>query len=43
MTKAKANGYGNGPTLSQMVPNGPKIIPNDPTIVKYGPRMSKWS
>ena len=24
MTMAKANGYGNGPTLSQMVPNGPR-------------------
>ena len=24
MTMAKANGYYNGPTLSQMVPNGPK-------------------
>ena len=31
---AKANGYSNGPTLSQMVPNGPKwskTIHNDPT------------
>ena len=24
MTMAKANGSGNGPALSQMVPNGPK-------------------
>ena len=24
MNMAKANDYGNGPTLSQMVPNGPK-------------------
>ena len=24
MTMAEANGYGNVPTLSQMVPNGPK-------------------
>ena len=24
MTMAKANGYRNGPTLSQMVPNGPR-------------------
>ena len=34
MTMAKVKGYGNGPTLSQMVPNGPKwskTIHNDPT------------
>ena len=31
---ADANGYGNGPTLSQTLPNGPKwskTINNDPT------------
>ena len=34
MTMAEANGYDNGPTLSQTVPNGPKwskTIHNDPT------------
>ena len=55
ITMAEANCYGNGPILSQMVPNGQKwskTIHNDPTskMVKYDPRMfemvlkgKKWS
>ena len=49
MTKAKANGCGNGATLSQMVsndPNGPKLS----TMIQHSPKWSytvpeclKWS
>ena len=35
-TMAKAYGYGNGPTWSQMVPNGPKVS----TMIQLSP---KWS
>ena len=39
ITMTKANGYGNGPTLSQMVPNDP----NDPKLSIMIQHIPKWS
>ena len=39
MTMAKANGCGNGTTLSQMAPNGPKLS----TMIQHSPNGQIWS